>query len=90
MKSAYERAMERLNAVSAPRELSEEEKAEISDIETQAAARIAELRLSFDGKIAAANPVESTEMQQEMAADIARIEEKRDAAKDEIWNREAS
>jgi hypothetical protein len=43
MKSAYEKAMERLNAASPPRQLSDEEKAEISDIETHAAARIAEL-----------------------------------------------
>ncbi|MFP6617338.1 MAG: hypothetical protein VCB26_13115 [Candidatus Hydrogenedentota bacterium] len=90
MKSAYEKAMERLNAASPPRQLSDEEKAEISDIETHAAARIAELRLGFDTKIAVANPIESAELQQEMAAELVRIEEKRDAAKDEIWNRDAS
>jgi hypothetical protein len=90
MKSAYERAMERLNAALPSRKLSEAEKAEIADIETQATARIAEVRLSFDAKAVTSNPIEETESRREMAVDIARIEEKRDAAKDEVWNRETS
>ena len=89
VKSAYEKAMERLNAESPSRELSDAEKTEISDIETQATARIAEIRLNFDAKIATANPVEAVELQQEMASEIVRIEEKREASKDEIWNRGA-
>lgn len=89
MKSAYERAMERLNAESPSRELSDGEKTEIAGIETQAMAKIAEVRLNFDPKIAEANPMEVSALQQEMASDITRIEEKRDAEKDEIWNRDS-
>lgn len=90
MKSAYERAMEKLNAESPTRQLSDEEKAEISDIETKAAAQIAEARLTFDGKLATAtSQAEAQELQVQVQADVGRIEEKRDAAKDEIWNRGA-
>jgi hypothetical protein len=89
LKSAYEKAMERLSAESPSRDLSDAEKAEIADIDTQATARIAEVRLNFDPKIATANPMEIPALQQEMAADIARIEDKRDAAMDEIWNRDS-
>jgi hypothetical protein len=88
MKSAYERAMEKLNAESPTRQLSDEEKAEISDIETKAAAQIAEARLNFDGKLASAtSQAEAQELKEQMLADVARIEERRDSAKDEIWNR---
>jgi hypothetical protein len=89
MKSAYERAMERLNQESPSRELSDEEKARIAEIENHAEARIAETKLAYDGKLATANPMEAEVLRQELVTEIARIEEKRDADKDAIWNRES-
>lgn len=86
MKSAYERAMERLNKESPTKELSDEEKARIAEIENQAQARIAETQLAYDTKIAEANPMEAETLRQELVTEITRIEEKQNADKDAIWN----
>lgn len=89
MKSAYERAMERLAEDSPSRQLSDEEKTEIAGIDNRAEARLAEIRITYGDKMAVVNPMDAQELQQEMASEIARAEEQRDAAKDEIWNRES-
>lgn len=87
MKSAYEKAMERLNKEAPRRSLSDVEKAEIAEIDNQAEARLAETRLAFDAKLAGANPMEAHELQQELQQELARIEDKRESDKDAIWNR---
>ena len=87
MKSAYEKAMERLNKEAPRRSLTDAEKAEIAEIDNQAEARLAETRLAFDAKLAGANPMEAYELQQELQHELARIEEKRESDKDAIWNR---
>ena len=57
MKSAYEKAMERMNAEAGEtRSLSDEEKAKLADIDTRFDAKIAEISLSYDEKIAAFVP----------------------------------
>ena len=87
MKSAYELAMERLNKEAPRRTLSDADKAEMAEIDSQADARAAEARLAYDAKMAGANPMEAHELQQELQSEIARIEEKRESDKDAIWKR---
>lgn len=87
MKSAYEKAMERLNKESPRRSLSDEDRAEMAEIDTKADARIAETRLAYDAKMAGANPMEAGAMGQELQQEIARIEEQRETDKDAVWKR---
>ncbi len=54
MKSAYELAMERLNKTSPTVKLTEEQKKEIAEFESKAAAKIAERELFIRGEIAKA------------------------------------
>jgi hypothetical protein len=54
MKSAYELAMERLNKDSPSIKLSADQKKEIADLESKAAAKIAERELFVKGEIAKA------------------------------------
>lgn len=86
MKSAYELAMERLNKESPSRQLSDDEKAEMAEIDKKYDAKAAELNLAHDAKVAA-NPMEAMELKQLLAADIASLEEKRAAEKDAVWDR---
>jgi hypothetical protein len=51
MKSAYELAMERLSKASPTVKLSEEQKHQIADLESQCAAKIAERELLLQGEI---------------------------------------
>lgn len=87
MKSAYEKAMERLAKESPTRTLSDGEKTEIAELDKKMDARVAETKLSFDAKLAAANPMEAEALHQDLVAEVARIEEKREAEKDAIWKR---
>lgn len=88
MKSAYEIAMERLNAESGTgKSLTDEQRARIADIEKRYDAKIAEARLSFEGKISTAENYEAlTALRAEMAQALQDIEEKRDREKDAVWN----
>jgi hypothetical protein len=54
MKSAYELAMERLSKASPTVKLSEDQKRQIADLESQCAAKIAERELFLKGEIAKA------------------------------------
>ena len=51
MKTAYELAMERLNKTAPSVKLSEEQKRQIADLESQCAAKIAERELFLQGEI---------------------------------------
>ena len=87
MKSAYELAMERMEQSSGPaRKLTEEQRARVAEIEKIHDAKAAECRVQFDTRKATASPAEWPALQQELASDLARIEEKRQRAKDAIWN----
>lgn len=87
MKSAYEKAMERLNKEAPRRSLSDDEKAELAEIDNQADARVSETRLAYDAKLAGLNPMEAHSLQEELQQEVARIEAKRESDKDAIWNR---
>ncbi len=88
MKSAYELAMERLNQESPSRTLSDAEKVELADIDKKYDAKIAEVNLAHDSKVATLNPMELMAAQQEMNAEVANLNEKRESEKDALWNRE--
>lgn len=90
MKSAYEKAMERLEAQSGPtRRLSDEERSAIAAIDEKYDAEIAALRIDFEAKLAGAESYEAhAQLKQDMAREIARAEERREAEKNAIWEAE--
>lgn len=86
MKSAYEIAMEKMNASSGPqRTLSDEQKARVAEIDSTYQARIAEVQMTFDEKLPAAPPEELETLQAERAAELVRLEEKRERDKEAVW-----
>ena len=87
MKSAYELAMERLEAASGPtRKLSDAEKEALAEIDRKCEARIAGLRIDYDVRISAASSHEEFNgLKEELAREIMRAEESRDQQKDAIW-----
>lgn len=88
MKSAYEIAMERLNAEAGPsRSLSDEEKEQIADIESRYDAEVAQLNLEYEPKIAVAMPPEADGMRAELASKIASVEERREKDKAAVWDK---
>jgi len=86
MKSAYERAMERMEAESGPaKKLSDGEKERIAEIDKRHNANIAELKLAYDAKLASAPYDEAQALQQELTSELATLEQKYEEAKDDIW-----
>lgn len=88
MKSAYELAMERLEKAAGPtKKLTDEQKAEIAEIEKVYEARIAELKLSFEPRMRAVQSREELDaLQADLAEKLAGLEQDRDKEKDKIWN----
>jgi hypothetical protein len=88
MKSAYELAMERLEAASPGVELTPEQKARIAEIETKCKADIAAKELLLRGETAkaetAGQPDEVARIQRQLADEIRRLEEKRDREKEAV------
>ncbi|MCH7960343.1 MAG: hypothetical protein IID08_09435 [Candidatus Hydrogenedentes bacterium] len=87
MKSAYEIAMEKLKAeVGETRTLTEDEKRRCAEIDNACEAKIAEARLGFDTKVAdAADPGVRSILQEDLARELARFEEKREREKEAVW-----
>jgi len=87
MKSAYELAMERLEAASGPtKRLSDEEKAALAEIDKKYDAELAALRIDFDSRIATATTHEAyTQLKEEMSHEIIRVEDRRERDKGAIW-----
>lgn len=86
MKSAYELAMERLRASSGPEKtLSGKQKSAIAEIDKRYDAKIAEARLGFEQRLAGARPNERAALQEELVAELARLEGKRESEKESIW-----
>jgi len=85
MKSAYELAMERLEAQSPTRPLTEARRAEIAEIDSKYRARIAERRVFLDGEIAkASSPVEAEELRRQLSAEIRRLEAEAEEQKEKV------
>lgn len=89
MKSAYELAMSRLEKQSPTRPLTEEQKREIAEIDSEITARIAEKKVFLEGEIrkAAGDPAAQDELRRQLASEIARLEEKREQRKEKARTR---
>ena len=90
MKSAYELAMERLDKAAPAEKLSDEQKAEIAELNSQMKAKIAEEEIAFQPKIDTAreqgdeNGVEI--LQQQLATEKAKIESRFEDKKEAVRN----
>ena len=90
MKSAYELAMERLNAADPnhDQQLTETQKEELADLDNKYKAKIAERKIALDQRIKAARAIgnyqDEAAAQDELKRDIARIESDREAAKQRV------
>jgi len=87
MKSAYEIAMARLEKERGPtKKLTDEQKAQVAEIERKFAAKIAEKKLVYESEIAGAESPEDMEKIRAGFVDaIASLEAGRDKAKEAIW-----
>lgn len=91
MKSAYELAMERLEADEPTQTLSEAQKKEIADIENRYQAKIAErevfLAKQMESERASGNRAEAEAIQEQLAREKSRLENEREEAKDKVRRR---
>ena len=91
MKSAFELAMERLEKQSPTTRLSDAQKAEIAEIDSAHKARVAEREVFLRDKIAkaqfAGNEEEVTQLEQELARDLRRLNEDAETKKEKVRQR---
>lgn len=86
MKSAYERALERMEATSGPtKKLSDEEKEGIAEIDRKYDAQSAETKLTAEAKIGAAEHPDQQALREELTNELAKIESRREHDKEQIW-----
>lgn len=88
MKSAYELAMERLEKQSPTHKLSEQQKAEISEIDSVTRSKTAEREVFLRGEIdkarAKGDEGEAQELEQQLARDLRRLQEDGEEKKEKI------
>ena len=86
MKSAYELAMSRLEQSAPSRLLTEEQKAAIREIDSEYDAKAAERRIFLESEIATSygDPVAAESLRNQLASELASIEEKREKRKEEV------
>ncbi len=88
MKSAYELAMERLQKGAPAVTLSDEQKADLAEIDSQFRARIAEKELFLKdqiGKAIAAGKFDEVEqLQKQLGAETRRLQEERESKKEKL------
>ena len=88
MKSAYELAMERLEAANPGVQLTEDQKARIAELEAKCKADIAAKELLLRGEMAKAEAAgqfdETAKLQRQLSDEIRRLEEKRDREKEAV------
>lgn len=88
MKSAYELAMERLQKDAPTTRLTEEQKAQIAELDSLYKAKRAEREVFLRGEIAKAQAkgdgAEMEELQQQLARDLRRLEEDLEAKKEKV------
>jgi hypothetical protein len=93
MKSAYELAMERLQKGAPLVPLTDEQRAEIAEIDSTYKAKIAEKELLLKDQIKkemqAGNFKEVEPLQQQLATELRRLQEERESRKEKIRNRNA-
>jgi hypothetical protein len=88
MKSAYELAMERLEKKAPSVALTDEQKAQIAEVDSTFKARIAERELFLKGEInkaqAAGNLEEAESLQKQLTIDLRRLQEDAEAKKEKL------
>ena len=84
MKSAYELAMSRLEKQSPTQSLSEEQKQQLAEVDSEITAKIAERKVFLEGEIRKADPAEQDSLRRQLASEIARLEEKREEKKKKV------
>jgi len=86
MKSAYEIAMSRLDAKTPSVKVTAAQKAELAEIDNLFTARVAERKVFLEGEIrnAAGDPLAEEQLRRQLAGEIARLEEEREAKKDRV------
>lgn len=83
MKSAYELAMERLGGES--KELTEEQKSALADIDSRMKAKTAETEIMFDQQLEAeVDPAKAGFIQQTRQQQIAKIKDEAEAEKEQV------
>lgn len=86
MKSAYEIAMSRLEKSEPTRKLTEEQKAQLAEIDSEINAKIAERKLFLEDRIAqSADDLQALEeLRRQLALELARLEESRESRKEAV------
>ena len=88
MKSAYELAMERLQKNAPTVTLTDEQKAQIAEVDSTFKARVAERELFLKGEIAkatsAGNFEEVESLQKQLAVELRRLQEEGEAKKEKL------
>lgn len=86
MKSAYELAMSRLEKESPIQKLSEEQKRQIAEIDSEINAKIAEKKVFLEGEIkkSIGDSLAQDELRRQLASELSRLEEKREERKERI------
>ncbi|MBI1318889.1 MAG: hypothetical protein GC168_08055 [Candidatus Hydrogenedens sp.] len=87
MKSAYERAMEKLEAAAGPaKTLTEAQRAEVADIDSRYDSHEAQARMNFDAKMSQAGTADEVAgLREELARELQRIASDREQAKEAVW-----
>jgi hypothetical protein len=86
MKSAYEIAMSRLERESPTLKLTDAQRAEIAEIDSQFQAKIAERRLFIEGEIrkSAGDPAAIEQLQKQLSSEVRRLEDDCEARKNRV------
>lgn len=86
MKSAYELAMERLEAKSPSQKITDTQRAEIAEIDSLYQSKIAERRLLIEGEIAqcSGNFAEIDALKKQLSSEIRRLEEEAESRKNRV------
>lgn len=84
MKTAYELAIERLGGTDKP--LTEAQKEKLAEIDREIDAKVAETRIRSDAELKAADgdADKEKELREQLAEDLARLEDKRETAKNAV------
>lgn len=88
MKSAYELAMSRLEKEAPVQKVTEAQKKQIAEVDSEITAKIAERKVFLESEIAkaAGDSLAQDELRRQLASEIARLEEKREEKKAKIRN----
>jgi hypothetical protein len=90
MKSAYDKALERLEKSHGPsKKLTDEQREALAEIDKRYDARIAETRLNAETQLASASPQDRPAINEHVLSEVASLEEKREREKQAVWDQKA-